>query len=129
MIMRHFDMGKNAIGLDSTLSVDDDGQCVYRVVQSAASNRNIMDKNNAFRREYRENKDTLKKRLDQGGFMFCGSIPITVFHSWKKEWQRSYSDKYTLEDYIQLKIGSRDFDAFRAYDKDIVVPEHKNLGE
>jgi len=44
------------------------------------------------------------------------SIPLVVYHNWKKEWRASHHSNWTWQTFLAMKINSRDYSKLRTSD-------------
>lgn len=46
----------------------------------------------------------------------AATIPLVIYHNWKKEWRAKYRQSWTWQTYLVMKINSRDYSKLRTSD-------------
>jgi hypothetical protein len=46
----------------------------------------------------------------------AATIPLVIYHNWKKEWRTQYRQSWTWQTYLAMKINSRDYSKLRTSD-------------
>ena len=50
---------------------------------------------------------------NNSAFKLAARIPINTHAGWKKEWREKYSDTWTWQTYLAMKLNSRDYENLR----------------
>ncbi len=100
--MKRFSLGHD--GVTETIIDLSDDEIIARDVQDVTP---ILDQNQTLRGE-RQNLGS--------NFRHVGSIPVTIFHEWRKEWRNKYAKDWTWKTYLAMKMNSRDYSQLRTSD-------------
>ncbi len=85
-------------GVQHYAEVDEDG-FTYQEHQSNAVEQSILD-------ECQKLRGLAQNR--QSNFRFAGKVPLVTHQLWKKEWREKYSDTYTWQTFLAMKMNNRD---------------------
>ena len=115
-MLHKYELGHNENGTRTVAWFDDDTcEMITRDIQSADVNQKIIDNNKMWRDT--ERSDRHNQPPDQG--IKVASIPITIWHNWKRDWERNFKDKWTWQTYELIKLNDPENAAFRATNKSI----------
>ena len=95
--MKQYDLGQNANGTHSRIYVGD-SEIVVQDVQDAQP---ILDDNARMRAQ-------AGRSMGRNGYL-AASIPITIYHEWRKDWRKNHSDKWEWKTYLAQKLNSKDW--------------------
>ena len=112
--MPSFNWGRPEEGAPYTLIDVDENEIIYREHQPAEDIGAIVDQTRAFGQLTQSEKST------PHGTRWAGSVPITIYMDWLKEWKNAGHKHFTQDTYMALKFNNSDYSAFR--DDRIVVP-------
>ena len=90
-----FDIGQNWNGTRTKLTVDHDSI----VIQDVMDAQPILDNNARLRAQSQRSRNAVH----------VADIPITIYHEWRKDWQKNFADKTPWDAYIIQKLNSRDW--------------------
>lgn len=91
-------------GVTETIIHQDSEHLVTEEVQDVTP---VLDRNQELRSQSHNKKAHMKP---------VASIPLVVYHNWKKEWKSIYRQHWTWQTYLAMKINSRDFSKLRTSD-------------
>ena len=52
----------------------------------------------------------------------AGKIPVTIWHNWRQDWMKNYSDVMTWQTYEIKMLNSRKYRGFKCVDWEIHTP-------
>ena len=99
--MQKHNLGWNWNGTQTQIHVDDN-EIITTDVQTARANQAIIDRNQRLRALGKTPNRAAHGRI-------AASIPITVYQTWRKEWQTTHRDTWTWKTYLSMKLNSRDY--------------------
>ena len=99
--------GRPAEGAPFTLIDVSDDEIIYREHQPAEDIRAICDQVRNFGQLSQSEKST------PAGTRYMGSIPITVYADWLKEWKRYGHKDFSQDTFFALKFNSSDYSKLR----------------
>ena len=107
-------LGSNAGGVTNYAEYDDnDRTLTVRDYQSGSANQAILDDAHAFRRAENEGF----RRRQQATKV--ATIPITIWHNWRREWETHCKQLIRWQDYLLKRINDADYAKLRTTEKPI----------
>jgi hypothetical protein len=95
-------LGWNSHGATYTELTYEGSEMIARDIMPGKFVQSILDSN--------AEKRALGKRPNPKAHgKLAASIPLPIYHEWKKEWRTTYRQDWTWKTYLTMKINNRDF--------------------
>ena len=119
--MHKWTVGYNEGGVENVAWFDEHtGEYIVGDAQSGVVNQNIIDENALWRSTERGDRHNHAPGAAEGRKI--ASIPITIWHSWRKEWMENHHNEWTWQTYELMKLADPDNAAFLTTNK--AIPTH-----
>ena len=107
--------GSPTAGSPYTLIDWSENEMVHRQYQPAEHIKEITDEVHEFGRKSQDEKSTPL------GTRYAGSVPITIYMNWLKDWKKSAHKYFSQDTFMAIKFNDSEYADFR--DDRIVVPK------
>ena len=98
-------LGKSVTGVQHSIEIDADGDGFTLIEFTPDEVETEILDNCARMRSLHQNS--------RSHFKHAGQIPIGLHAVWKKEWREKYSDTWTWQTFLAMKLNSREYENLR----------------
>ena len=104
-------------GVQHFVEVDEDG-FTYQEHQSNDVERGIIDECQKLRGLHQNR---------QSNFRLAAKIPLVTHQLWKKEWREKYSDTWTWQTFLAMKINSGEYSKLDILEKSLPTTQNRRM--
>ena len=104
-------------GVQHFAEVDEDG-FTYQEYQSDAVEQDILDECQKLRG---------LAQNQQSNFRLAAKVPLVTHQLWKKEWREHYSDTWTWQTFLAMKLNNRDHRKLGVLGKTLPTTQNRRM--